>query len=129
MWNGVANKSDIARGVAKSKVIAFPSGKLLAEPKIPSGSSLFRATDPGFVIIRHFGEKTIFAFKGDEFVVGTRSSNRSAATQLSTALVIISNTLALDVLGRFYVAESAEDEVGLYEIGKGLQARIALHKK
>ena len=63
------------------------------------------------------------------FLMEQIPTKRSAATQLSTALVIISNTPALDVLGHFYVAESAEDEVGLYEIGKGLQARIVLHRK
>jgi hypothetical protein len=57
------------------------------------------------------------------------SSNRSAAAELSTGLVIISETPALDVLGRFYVAQPAEGEVGLYEIGKGLQATVVVHQK
>jgi len=42
--------------------------------------------------------------------------------------VIVSNTPALDVFGHFYVAQPAEDEVGLYEIGKGLQATVVLQK-
>lgn len=57
MWNGVASKEESSHGVAKGKVIAFPSGKLLSEPKIPFGLFLFRATDPGFVIVRPFGKR------------------------------------------------------------------------
>jgi hypothetical protein len=128
VWNG-ASKKDLTRGVANVKVLAFPSGKLLSEPKIPYGLFLFRATDPGFVIVRPFGGRTIVIRNGDGFFMGQSSSNRAAAAELSTGLVIISDTPALDVYGRFYVAEPAKGEVGLYEIGKGLKAAVVLHQK
>jgi hypothetical protein len=43
-----------------------------------------------------------------------------------TGLVIISDTLALDVFGTYYVTERPGGEVGLYEIGKGVQATVVL---
>jgi hypothetical protein len=128
IWNGVARKNDRNRGVANARVIEFPSGKLLSEPKIPNGG-FFRATDPGFLVIRPFGLGTTFAFVRGEFLLGRRSPNRAAAVELSTGLVIISDTPALDVFGRFYVAEHTKGEVGLYEIGKGLKAAVVVHQK
>ena len=71
----------------------------------------FRATDPSFAIIRPFGGK-----------------DRSAAVKLSTGLVIISDTPALDVFRRSYVAEPNPGQVGLYKIGNGLQTTVTLHK-
>jgi hypothetical protein len=119
---------DRKRGVGHARVVAFPSGKVPSEPKVPYGN-FCRAADPGFVIFRSFGGGTKVTRSGDGFLMEQVSSNRAAAAQLNTELVIISNTPALDVLGRFYVAESAEREVGLYEMGKGLQATVVLHKK
>jgi len=43
--------------------------------------------------------------------------------------IIINNQLALDVFGRYYVAEPNPGEVGLYERGKGIQVAVALHPK
>jgi hypothetical protein len=40
--------------------------------------------------------------------------------------MITSETPALDVSGRYYVAERAGGEVELYERGKGLQAAVSL---
>jgi hypothetical protein len=102
-------------GAANCKVIAFPSGQLLSEPKLPFGI-FARATDPGFVILRHFGSA----------LPGPSSPNRSAAMELSTEQAIVSETSALDVFGRLYAAEKEKGEVGLYEIGKGLKASCAL---
>jgi hypothetical protein len=102
-------------GAANCKVIGFPSGQLLSEPKLPFG--IFgRATDTGFVILRHFGSA----------LPGPSSPNRSAAVDLSTEQAIVSETPALDVFGRLYAAEKDKSEVGLYEIGKGLKASCAL---
>lgn len=61
--------------------------------------------------------------------MGRTSANRAAAAELTTGLVIISETPALDVFGRLYVAEFAKGEVGLYEIGKGLRAAVVVHSK
>jgi hypothetical protein len=122
------NKAQRAPGVRSARVIAFPSGKVLSQPTTPVGLPA-RATDPGFVIIRHFGERRKIIHKGDEFSIERVSSNRSAAGELSTGRVIISETPPLDVFGRLYVAEPHVGEVGLYEIGKGLQATVVLHKK
>jgi len=102
-------------GAANCKVIAFPSGQLLSEPKLPFGT-FARATDPGFVILRHFGSA----------LPGPSSPNRSAAVELSTEQAIMSDTPALDVFGRLYAAEKEKGEVGLYQIGKGLKASCAL---
>jgi hypothetical protein len=108
-------ESALKPGVANCKVIAFPSGQLLSQPKLPFGI-FARATDPGFVILRHFGSA----------IPGRSSPNRSAAVELSTQQAIVSETPALDVFGRLYAAEKEKGEVGLYEIGKGLKARCAL---
>jgi len=54
---------------------------------------------------------------------------RAAAVELSTGQVIISETSALDVFGRYYVAETSAGVVGLYERAKGLQATVALSDK
>jgi hypothetical protein len=105
-------------GVADCKIIAFPSGQLLSETKLPFGT-FARATDPAFVILRHFGSS----------LPGPRSPKRSAAVELSTGQAIISETPALDVFGRLYVAEREKGEVGLYEIGTGLRASVVLHQK
>jgi hypothetical protein len=102
-------------GVVNCKVIAFPSGQLLSEPKLPFGA-FARATDSGFVILRHFGSA----------LPGPSSPNRSAAMELSTEQAIVSETPALDVFGRLYAAEKEKGEVGLYEIGKGLKASCAV---
>jgi hypothetical protein len=122
-----ANKNELKQRVISARVIAFPSGKLLSHPLTPF-ALLSRATDPGFVIIRHFGQQTKFIRKGDEFAIERVTSNRSAAAELSTGLVIISETSALDVFGHSYVAEPSGGEVGLYEIGKGLEATVVLRK-
>jgi WD40 repeat protein len=102
-------------GEANCKVLAFPSGQLLSESKVPFGTYA-RATDPGFVIVRHFGSS----------LPGRSSPNRSAVVELSTGQVSISETSALDAFGRLYVAERGKGEVGLYEFGKDLKASCVL---
>ena len=115
---GAAGKHDLKRGVANAWIMEFPSGRLLSESKIPLGF-FYAATSSGFIIIRPFGG----------YAMGVSSSNRAAAVELSTGLVIISDTPALDVFGRFYVAEPNPGVVGLYEIGKGLKATVTLYRK
>jgi hypothetical protein len=121
------NKAQRAPGVRNARVIAFPSGKVLSQPMTPVGLPT-RATDPGFVIIRHFGQGRKLVNKGTEFGIESTPSDRVAAAELSRGRVIISDTPALDVFGRLYVAEPAKGKVGLYEIGKGLQATVVVHK-
>jgi len=104
---------------ATAKLMAFPSGKALSKLTIPPGP-LFQAADPGFILIRPFGKH---AFLRDP------NAGRAAAMELSSGDVIISETPALDVLGRYYVAEPSPGTVGLYERGKGLQATVVLHEK
>jgi hypothetical protein len=101
----------------KARLMAFPSGKELSKPIIPPGP-LSRAADPSFVLIRPFGKR---AFPRDP------NARRAAAVELNTGEVIVSHTPALDVCGRYYVAEPSAGTVGLYERGKGLQATVALH--
>lgn len=50
----------------------------------------------------------------------------AAAAELGTARIIISPTQALEVSGRYYVAEPSPGEVGLYERSKELQAKVTL---
>jgi hypothetical protein len=39
---------------------------------------------------------------------------------------MVSDTPALDVFGSHYVAERLNGELGLYEVGKGIQATVKL---
>lgn len=107
-----------SKGVSRALLVAFPSGRVLSKPEIPTGF-VHSAADPGFVLIRPFGKNT------DPDQVATRV----AAAELSTGQVIISNTLLMDVCGRYYVAGPSGGEAGLYERGKGLQATVVLHRK
>jgi hypothetical protein len=100
-----------------AKLVAFPSGRLLARPAIPP-YDLSRATEPGFIISR----PNAATRKYDPHVP-------TSAVELSTGQVIVSRTPALDVFGRYYVAEPSPGTVGLYERGKGLQATLALYGK
>ncbi len=103
-------------GHVTAELLEFPSGRLLSKPVLPAGE-LFPATDPSFVIVRLSGKDTI------------DRPQRTAAAELDTGELIVSETPALDVLGRYYVAEPRRGRAGLYELGKGLQATIDLHKK
>lgn len=86
---------------------SFPSGRTLLKPKIPPGP-LFRAADPGFVIVRPCRQSP------------------ACAVELSSGQVIVSDTPALDILGQYYVAERPNGDLGLYERGKGLKASVSL---
>jgi hypothetical protein len=103
-------------GHVTAELLEFPSGRLLSKPVLPAGE-LFPATDPSFVIVRLAGQDTI------------DRPQRTVAAELHTGELIVSETPALDVLGRYYVAEPRPGWAGLYERGKGLQATIDLHKK
>jgi hypothetical protein len=105
--------SDLFRaknGIAPAELVEFPSGRALTKLKVPR-NGLDAATGLGFVLVRPFGQ-----------------SSRAAAVDLTTGKVIISDTLALDVWSQFYVAEPSPGKMGLYEIGKGLQATVVLSK-
>jgi len=104
------------RDFAIGRVVAFPSGKVISKPKLPP-DPLFAATDPGFVLLHPFGEHGRLE---------DPEPRRSAAVELRTGLVIVSESPALDVLGRYYVTQRPNGEVGLYEIGKGLQTAVSL---
>lgn len=107
----------VKQHVKIAKLVAFPSGKMLARPRIPP-FELFRATEPGFIISRPSAATRKF----DPHVP-------TSAVELNTGEVIVGHTPALDVCGRYYVAEPSAGTVGLYERGKGLQATGALHGK
>ncbi len=125
-------------GLVTARLVAFPSGKEIARPKLPAGP-LFRAADPAFIIVRPFGPlpkphaapdsgRGQLVFRPPSPQSGPPNP-RSAAVEIATGEVIISETPALDVFGRYYVAEPTPGVAGLYERGKGLQASVALHKK
>jgi len=113
--------------VRRAQIVSFPSGTTLSETAIPWGK-FYRAADPHFVITRPFGGKPIIVHEGGQVLI-VSDSDRAAATELATGQVIISQTHALDVFGRYYVAEPNDGEVGLYEIGKGLRASVTLRRK
>jgi len=106
-----------ARAAVTATLVAFPSGKVLARLALPPGP-LLRATDPGFVLIRPFGE----------YILADDPKPRAAAVEFGTGKVIISNAPALDVFGNYYAAERINGEVGLYERGKGIQAAVRLEQ-
>ncbi len=99
---------DLLHPAVKATVIAWPSGKVLLKTKIPGGGFLFQATDPGFILVRPFGQGAFF----------DPQAKRSAATELRTGKVIISETPALDVLGNHYVTQLTDGRVALYERGR-----------
>ncbi len=99
-------------------IVAFPSGKVLSRMKLPQGA-LFRTADPRFVRIHPYGP---WARDGDP------NEKRSCAVELSTGFTITSEGPALDVYGDYYVAERRNGELGLYAIGKGLQAAVSLRE-
>lgn len=105
---------EISHATVATTLAAFPSGKVLATLKLPPGP-LFRAADPGFVLIRPFGQYT----RPD-------GKPRAAAVEFSSGQIIVSEAPALDVFGNKYVAELTNGGVGLYERGNGLQATVKL---
>jgi hypothetical protein len=106
------------RGVVLADLVAFPSQEILSRLKVPDGP-LFGLADPGFVLVRPFGRGAFW----------NPNARRVAAAELATGEVIVSETPALDVLGRYYVTEPSPGTVGLYERGKGLQASVVIHGK
>jgi len=98
-----------------ARYVNFPGGETLDRPRIPPGI-LHRLTDQHFVLIRPFGKGT---YDSDRF-------QRSAAVELRTGQMVISDSPALDVLGSLYIAELANGDLGLYEIGKGLKAAVRI---
>jgi len=112
----VSDLINAKNGHVTAMLMEFPSGRVISKPVLPAGA-IFPAADPGLVMVR----------------LASRNPNdrlqRTAATDLRTGEVIVIETPALDVLGRFYVAEPRRGWVGLYERRKGLQATIDLHKK
>jgi len=104
-------------GTVTADLVEFPSGSVVSTYKIPPRLDS-AAADPEFVIVRPFG---ILRRPFD-----TSAMHGAAAANLATGLIIVSDYPVLDVSGHFYVTESDLGEVGLYEIGKGLQAKMTL---
>jgi hypothetical protein len=115
-----------------AKLVAFPGGQVLSTPRIPWGKRLSAATNPDFLIvgnlIRYQGRLQESVNRGvpidpaDVLKYGTRT----VAVELSTGQATISNSPALDVFGRLYVAERASGEVGLYEISGGVHSAVVV---
>jgi hypothetical protein len=106
----------LGRPAITAKLVAFPSGRVLSKPILPPGP-IYRAADPSFVIVRPFAAAT-----REELY----NPKRSAAVEIQTGQVIVCDSPALDVFGRYYAAERADGALGLYERGKGLQATVAI---
>lgn len=103
-------------GFVTATLLEFPSGRLLSKPVLPAGA-LFPVTDANFVMIRATGRERV------------DRPQRTIAAALDGEETIVSETPALDVLGRYYVAETRPGWIGLYERGNGLEAQIELHRK
>ncbi len=101
----------LGESVARGKLVAFPSGRILSKLKLYPGL-LSRASNPDFVIITSF-----------------EPPRRCAAEEYATTQAIITPTPVIDVFGDRYVAEVHPGEVGLYARRKGLQASINLNQK
>jgi hypothetical protein len=119
------------RMIEPATVVAFPSGKLTSRLKLPPGT-LSAAADPAFVIVRPYGRSNPPPSAYQTFASGQvgmaypYSQDGAEAVEISTGDVIANETPALDVLGRYYVAELLNGDIGLYERGKGLQASVSL---
>ena len=97
-------------GFWKAKIVAFPSGTPLSEVRVPLGL-IFRATYPGFILVRPFGLR----------------QQGAAVANLSTEEVIV-NDGALDVFGDHYIAETVNGKtIALYAFGKRLEASVTIH--
>lgn len=127
----IADMKWAEKGVVNARLAAFPSGKEVGKPRLPTGP-LFRAADPAYVIVRPCGppprpEEGLLVRPRDPKTMPVNL--RSAAAEVSTGDAVISETPALDAFHNYYIAESSPGTVGLYERGKGLQDTIALHQK
>jgi len=113
------SRATFVQRTVTATLVEFPSGKVLSKPRLPQGP-IYRAADPNFVIVRPFAAAAIMDLD---------SPKRSAAVEIRTGQVIVCDSPALDVCGRYYAAERTDGELGLYERGKGLQATVAIAEK
>jgi len=110
--SGALSVSDYTQGFETVKIVSFPAGRLLSRPRIPIGP-IVRASDPNFLLVD----------------VSNQDNPRATAFDLTTGRLIAADRHCLDVSGHYYVSQPDESEVGLYEIGTGLKARVALKRK
>jgi hypothetical protein len=96
------------RRTVAAALVAFPSGEVLSKSELPPGT-LINASDPGFILIWPL---PWLAYFDPDY------TERAKAVELSTGQVIMSDTLALDVIGNHYIAERITGELALYERGK-----------
>jgi hypothetical protein len=108
-----------------AELISFPSGAVVSKVTLPPSPVFLPATDSNFVLVRR-SEAPVLGAGGVRF---SKSSWTAAVEFRSGDEKITSDQSALDVLGRYYVAEPNPGEVGLYERGKGIQATVSLYKK
>jgi WD40 repeat protein len=134
-------------------IVTFPAGQAVSSREIPHcpGGLTFgngriqrpfrRAADPGVFIVDY---ETAVSGGG---VAGSVSDNRAMvlnfrnynpertaavatlAVALKTGQIVQSHSAAFDVYGNHYVEEVRPGEVGLSEIGKGLQASVVVSKR
>jgi len=143
----------------EAQTLTFPDGHLLAIRQIPSGPGCdylctqplnaappigrtFRlAADPEWVIIRYVksigpasdhggGSLHVIDLLGHEIRNSAHElAMKSMAVKLSTGLVIPSDSASFDIFNNRYVEEVRPGEVGLLEIGKGLQTSVVVSKR
>ena len=114
--------------VVTARIVSFPEGKVLSTAMLPWGPELIPCADPRFVIANHPYRPHWVSISFASAMLNKESPG-AAAVELATGQMITTNTPAIDVFGTHYVAEPNPGEVGLYERGKGLQAKIVLAKK
>jgi hypothetical protein len=104
---GYKGRTRRARGVYTGDLVEVPSARVVARPRLPAalrtreGEFCALASDPRFVILR------------------LCPACPAGALDYRTGLLLSAiRSPVLDVLGGRYVAQQADGEIGLYEIGK-----------
>jgi hypothetical protein len=135
-------------------VVTFPAGKAASSrelPRCPGGLAFGsgriqrpfrRAADPDVLIVDY--ETAVFESGLGRVEMDNWAMNplnirgyyperiatiATLAVELKTGQIIQSHSAAFDVYGNRYVEEVHPGEVGLSEIGKGLQASIVVSKQ
>ena len=123
---------------AEAAFVSFPGGQINSIRRLPyrplgprfGEQSFRRAADPAYLILQYVlvinrGVLDVWSHTRS----GRVTVSKSTAIDLRTGLMILSDSLVLDVFGNRYVEEIRPGEIGLRERGKGLLATVDLHKK
>jgi hypothetical protein len=99
------------------RVVAFPSGKVLSKPSVPTGY-FPRAADPDFVLVH--------PYEWFEWRFGRVKLEPARAFSLNSKRIITSPTALLDVVGSRYVTGRLDGKLQLYEDGAATVPTVEL---